>query len=63
MRDFSGFGWRWTGGGRSGVVLRTVPGIEVTSARGKRFVATVDDAETGAGVIAALPAQGSEQKR
>ena len=54
MRDFGGYGWRWTGGGRSGVILRTGPGIEITSSSGKRFVVTVDDAETGAGVIAAL---------
>ncbi len=54
MRDFGGYGWRWSGGGRSGVILRTGPGIEITSSRGKRFVVTVDDAETGAGVIAAV---------
>lgn len=59
MRDFGGYGWRWAGGGRSGVILRTGPGIEVTASSGKRFVVTVDDAETGAGVIAALLKQNS----
>lgn len=53
-RDFGGYGWRWTVDGRSGVILRAGPAIEVTAASGKRFVVTVDDAETGAGVIAAL---------
>ncbi|MCC6269665.1 MAG: DUF1648 domain-containing protein [Microbacteriaceae bacterium] len=53
-RDFGGYGWRWTVDGRSGVILRAGTGIEVTASSGKRFVVTVDDAETGAGVIAAL---------
>lgn len=53
-RDFGGYGWRWTVDGRSGVILRAGPGIEVTVSSGKRFVVTVDDAETGAGVLAAL---------
>ena len=56
-RDFGGYGWRWTGGGRSGVILRAGSGIEVTASSGKRFVVAVDDAETGAGVIAALLTQ------
>lgn len=53
-RDFGGYGWRWTVDGRSGVILRAGPAIEVTAASGKRFVVTVDDADTGAGVLAAL---------
>lgn len=56
-RDFGGYGWRWTVDGRSGVILRAGPAIEVTASSGKRFVVTVDDAETGAGVIAALLTQ------
>lgn len=53
-RDFGGWGWRWTGGGRSGVILRAGAGIEVTQNNGSRFTITVDDAETGAGVLVAL---------
>lgn len=56
-RDFGGYGWRWTVDGRSGVILRAGSGIEVTASSGKRFVVTVDDAETGAGVIAAMLTQ------
>lgn len=56
-RDFGGWGWRWGGGGRSGVILRAGEAIEVTHSSGKRFVVTVDGAATGAGVLAALLAQ------
>jgi hypothetical protein len=56
-RDFGGWGWRWGGNGRSGVILRAGDAIEVTLLTGKRFVVTVDDAGTGAGVLAALLAQ------
>lgn len=56
-RDFGGWGWRWGGNGRSGVILRAGEGIEVALAGGTRFVVTVDDAETGAGVLAALLAR------
>lgn len=56
-RDFGGYGWRWTADGRSGVILRAGTAIEVTVSSGKRFVVTVDDADTGAGVIAALLTQ------
>lgn len=62
VRDFGGYGWRWIGGGQSGVVLRAGPGVEITSAQGKRFVVTVDDAETGAGVIAALLTQATKRE-
>lgn len=55
-RDFGGWGWRWGGNGRSGVILRAGEAIEVTQSNGKRFVVTVDDAATGAGVLAALVA-------
>ena len=53
-RDFGGWGWRWAGDGRSGIVLQVGPGIEVTQSSGRRFIVTVDDATTGAGVLAAL---------
>lgn len=53
-RDFGGWGWRWAGGGRSGIILRAGSGIEVTQSNGKRFIVTVADAATGAGVLVAL---------
>ncbi|GAA3741731.1 hypothetical protein GCM10022239_16700 [Leifsonia bigeumensis] len=56
-RDFGGWGWRWGGQGRTGIILRAGEGIEVTTTPGKHFVVTVDDAATGAGVLAALIAQ------
>lgn len=55
LGDFGGWGYRWAGGGRSGVVMRAGEAIEVTRRRsGKRFVVTVDDAQTGAAVLAAV---------
>lgn len=56
ISDFGGWGWRWAGDGRSGIILSSGPGIEVTQKSGKCFIVTVDDAETGAGVLAALVA-------
>lgn len=56
-RDFGGWGWRWGGNGRTGIILRAGDAIEVTTTDGKRFVVTVDDAVTGAGVLVALSAQ------
>lgn len=52
--DFGGWGWRWAPGRRSGVVMRAGEAIEVTHRDGSRFVVTVDDAATGAGVLEAL---------
>lgn len=52
--DFGGWGYRWAGHGRSGIIMRAGAAIEVTHRNGKRFVVTVDDAATGAGVLAAL---------
>lgn len=54
MADFGGWGYRWAGNGRSGVVMRSGSAIEVTRRSGKRFVVTVDDAQTGAAVLAAV---------
>lgn len=51
--EFGGWGYRIATDGRRGVVLRGGPAIEVTRADGRRFVVTVDDAETGAAVLAA----------
>ncbi len=52
--EFGGWGWRWDGAGRSGIIMRRGPAIQVTRASGKRFVVTVDDAATAASVLAAL---------
>lgn len=52
--DFGGWGWRRDLAGRSGIIMRRGPAIQATRASGKKFVVTVDDAETGAGVLAAL---------
>lgn len=52
--DFGGWGWRWDAAGRSGIVMRRGPAIQVTRSSGKKFVITVDDATTGAAVLAAL---------
>jgi hypothetical protein len=55
--DFGGWGYRWAGHGRSGIIMRAGTAIEVTHGTGKRFVVTVDDARTGASVLAGLIAQ------
>jgi hypothetical protein len=55
--DFGGWGWRVGSGGRSGIILRAGEAIEVTRANGKRFVVTVDDAATGAAVLAGIAAR------
>lgn len=52
--DFGGWGWRWDAQGRSGVVMRKGPAIEVERRNGKKFIVTVDEAETGAAVLAGL---------
>lgn len=52
--DFGGWGWRWDAAGRSGIVLRAGSAVQVTRASGKKFVVTVDDADTAASVLAAL---------
>src|SRR5690554_3002074 len=52
--DFGGWGWRQDLAGRSGIIMRKGPAIQVTRSSGKKFVVTVDDAGTGAAVLAAL---------
>lgn len=52
LGEFGGWGFRWMPG-RFGIVLRTGPGIVVTRRSGSIFGITVDDAETGAAVLAA----------
>lgn len=57
IADFGGWGWRWVGGRRVGVIMRAGEAIEVTRQSGSVFVVTVDDAETGVTLLAALVAQ------
>jgi hypothetical protein len=52
--EFGGWGWRVDGTGRSGIIMRRGPALQVTRASGKRFVVTVDDARTAASLLAAL---------
>ncbi|MHA6694448.1 hypothetical protein [Homoserinimonas sp. A520] len=52
--EFGGWGWRLDGAGRTGIIMRTGSAVQVTRASGKKFVVTVDDADTAASVLAAL---------
>ena len=57
MGEFGGWGIRLGASRRFGVVLRTGEALEVTRRSGKRFVVTVDDAQTGAALLQALVAR------
>jgi hypothetical protein len=50
--EFGGWGVRYALDGRYGVVLRRGEAIEVTRTGGRRFVVTIDDAETAAAALA-----------
>lgn len=52
--DFGGWGLRMGTGRRFGVVLRAGEALEVVRRGGRRFVVTVDDAGTAAGLLEAL---------
>ena len=52
--DFGGWGVRVGAGGRVGYVLRRGEALEVERTGGRRFVVTVDDAATGAALLATL---------
>ena len=54
MSQFGGWGIRIGVDGRLGVVLHSGPAIQVTRVDGRRFAVTVDDAPTGASLLAAL---------
>ncbi|WEK62567.1 MAG: DUF1648 domain-containing protein [Candidatus Microbacterium colombiense] len=56
--EFGGWGYRISTDGRRGVVLRGGPAIEVTRTDGRRFVVTVDDAQTAAAVLATARKEG-----
>lgn len=62
MGMFGGWGIRLTPG-RVGVVLRTGPAIAVTRRSGRQLVVTVDDAETGASLLAALAARAAQNAK
>jgi uncharacterized membrane protein len=52
--EFGGWGLRYGLDGRYGVVLRRGEALEVTRVGGRRFVVTVDDAQTAAAALAAV---------
>jgi hypothetical protein len=49
--EFGGWGWRVGRNGRTGVVLRTGPALQVTQSGDRCFVITVDDAGTAAALL------------
>jgi len=53
LAEFGGWGWRWAPGRNFGVISRGGEAIEVTRRDGRRFTVTVDDAATGAALLAA----------
>ncbi|MEU2202881.1 DUF1648 domain-containing protein [Microbacterium oleivorans] len=54
--EFGGWGIRWPGGGRQGVVLRAGEGLLVRRRDGRTLTVTVDDAATAAGLLSAYAA-------
>nr|WP_281378493.1 DUF1648 domain-containing protein [Gordonia humi] len=54
--DFGGYGVRYSRG-RTGVILRSGPAVQVTRTEGKPFVLTLDDAATAAALLAAVAAR------
>lgn len=59
LADFGGWGVRWDGAGRFGIVVRRGEAIEIVRMNGKIFVVTVDDAERGAALLAGLKERGA----
>jgi hypothetical protein len=59
IAEFGGWGWRWGAAG-TGVVVREGQGILVVLRDGRRFTVTVDDAATGAALLAAYAASATE---
>ena len=55
--EFGGWGWRWTPGRRSGIIMRAGEAIEVVRTDGRQFTVTVDDAGTGSAALAGLLAR------
>ena len=55
--EFGGWGFRLGLDGRFGIVLHAGEAIQVERRHGRPLVVTVDDAQTGAGLLAALVAR------
>lgn len=55
--EFGGWGFRLGLDGRFGIVLHAGEAIQVVRSQARTFVVTVDDAATGAGLLAALAAR------
>ena len=58
VRDFGGWGIRWGGDRRWGVITRRGDAIEVRRRNGSAFVVTVPDAGEGASLLASLAGRG-----
>ena len=54
LREFGGYGIRWAGKGRWGVVTRSGEALEVTRANGSSVTVTVSQAATGAALLNSL---------
>jgi len=54
VRDFGGWGLRWGGLGRFGIVTRAGEAIEIRRTNGKHLIVTVDDASQAAALLNAL---------
>ena len=57
IAEFGGWGLRTGAAGRTGVILRSGPALQVTRTGGRTFVVTVDDAPTGAALLNTLAAR------
>lgn len=57
LREFGGYGIRWAGKGRWGVVTRSGEALEVTRANGSSITVTVSQAATGAALLNSLAAR------
>lgn len=57
IAEFGGWGLRTGATGRTGVILRSGPALQVTRTGGRTFVVTVDDAQTGAAILNTLAAR------
>jgi hypothetical protein len=60
LAEFGGWGWRWSPVGGFGVIARGGDAIQVERRDGRRFTVTVDDAETGAALLAGYAASATE---
>jgi len=54
LREFGGYGIRWAGKGRWGVITRSGEALEVKRANGSSVTVTVSQAATGAGLLNSL---------